>query len=231
MYCVKCGVCLADTEKQCPLCGTEVYHPTITRAEGDPLYPPEKYPMLQVSPAGTRGILTALFLLPMLICLQCDLLLGGGLSWSGYVTGALLVLYVAAVLPSWFRKPNPVIFVPCSFAAVGLYLMYINFATGGNWFLSFALPVTGSIGLIVTAVVVLLWYVRKGALYIIGGAVIALGACMPLTESLLVFTFDSIHFVWWSLYPLTAAVLLGGTLIFLAICRPARETMERKLFI
>ena len=26
-------------------------------------------------------------------------------------------------------------------------------------------------------------------------------------------------------------VLLGGTLIFLAICRPARETAERKLFL
>jgi hypothetical protein len=35
----------------------------------------------------------------------------------------------------------------------------------------------------------------------------------------------------WSLYPLTALVLLGGMLIFLAICRPARETMERKFFL
>ena len=27
MYCIKCGVKLADTEKKCPLCGTVVYHP------------------------------------------------------------------------------------------------------------------------------------------------------------------------------------------------------------
>lgn len=231
MYCINCGVKLADTEKQCPLCNTRVYHPDISQKEADPLYPPQRYPALQVSPAGTRGILTALFLLPMLICLQCDLLLGGGLHWSGYVIGALLVLYTAFVLPSWFRKPNPVIFVPCSFAAIGLFLLYINFATGGSWFLSFAFPVTGAICLIVTAVVTLLHYIRKGTLYILGGAFLALGCFMPLMEFLLVLTFPAIAFVWWSLYPLTALVLLGGTLIFLAICRPARETMERKLFI
>lgn len=231
MYCINCGVKLADSEQQCPLCGTQVYHPAISRPKGELLYPRECYPNLQVSAAGARGILTALFLLPMLICLQCDLLLSGGISWSGLVGGALAVLYVISVLPSWFSKPNPVIFVPCGFAAVGLYLLYINFATGGSWFLSFAFPVTGAIGLIVTAVVTLLRYVRKGMLYIIGGALIALGAFMPLMEFLLVLTFSSIDFVWWSLYPLTALALLGGTLIFLAICRPARETMERKLFI
>jgi hypothetical protein len=32
-------------------------------------------------------------------------------------------------------------------------------------------------------------------------------------------------------YPVTTLVLIGGLLIFLAICRPARETMERKFFI
>ena len=231
MYCINCGVKLADSEKQCPLCLTKVYHPDISQKDADPLYPPQRYPALQVSPTGTRVILTVLFLLPLLICLQCDLLLSGGISWSGYVSGALVVLYVAVVLPSWFRKPNPVIFVPCTFAAVGAYLLYINFATAGSWFLSFAFPVTGFIALVVTAVVTLLRYVRKGMLYIIGGAFIALGAFMPLMEFLLVLTFSSVEFVWWSLYPLTALVLLGGMLIFLAICRPARETMERKLFI
>jgi len=231
MYCVNCGVKLADTEKQCPLCGIEAFHPAVTRPEGDPLYPKERYPKLQVSASGVRGIVTALFLLPMLICLQCDLLISGGVTWSGYVTGALLLLYICSVLPFWFSKPNPVIFVPCAFAAVIAYLLYINFATGGSWFLSFAFPVAGGIGLIVTAVVTLLRYVRKGMLYIIGGAFAALGLFMPLMELFLVITFPAINFVWWSLYPLTALVLLGGTLIFLAICRPARETMERKLFI
>lgn len=231
MYCINCGVKLADTEKQCPLCGTAVFHPAISRPEGESLYPPERYPSVQVSPTGARVILLVLFLLPILICLQCDLLISHGITWSGYVIGGLLTLYVSFVLPGWFRKPNPIIFVPCDFIAVGLYLLYIDLATGGGWFLSFAFPVTGFIGILVTAVVTLLRYFPKYMLYIIGGAFIALGAFMLLMEFLMVITFDKLQFVWWSLYPLTALTLLGGTLIFLAICRPARETMERKLFI
>lgn len=232
MYCIKCGVKLADTEKQCPLCQTVVFHPDITREEAAPLYPTASYPAPQVSSRGIQIILTALFLLPMLITLQCDLYISGSVTWSGYVIGALLLGYVTAVLPSWFRHPNPVIFVPCSFATLGLYLLYIDLSVQGGWFLSFGLPVVGFICGVVTAVVALLRYVRRGRLYILGGAFAALGAFMPLMGFLLNLTFfASTRFAFWSLYPTTSLVLLGGTLIFLAICRPARETMQRKLFI
>ena len=78
--------------------------------------------------------------------------------------------------------------------------------------------------------VTLLRYVRRGKLYIFGGAVLALGMLTPLIELLLSVTFASIRFVGWSFYPLVTSVLLGGVLIFFAICRPARETMERKFF-
>ena len=39
MYCVKCGVKLADSEKICPLCGTKAYHPDIERGEVNAIYP------------------------------------------------------------------------------------------------------------------------------------------------------------------------------------------------
>lgn len=231
MYCIKCGVALSDTERQCPLCQTRVFHPDITLNEAESLYPNRKYPVTAARSRLPQVMLTVLFLLPVFIVLLCDLQFSHRITWSGYVIGALLVIYVSFVLPAWFRKPNPVIFVPCSFAAVGVYLLYINLATDGNWFLSFALPVIGGIGLIVTAIVTLLRYVRRGKLYILGGAAITTGAYMLLVEFLLNITFDIGRFIGWSLYPLVTLVLLGGMLIFLGICRPARETMERKFFI
>lgn len=231
MYCVNCGVKLADTEKQCPLCGVVAFHPDIDRPEGERLYPQEKYPAPQVNSKAAVIVLSTFFLMPILITLLCDLQINGTVTWCGYVIGALLVGYVMLVLPLWFRKPNPVIFVPCSFAAVGLYVLYINQATGGDWFLSFAFPVVAGIGLIVTTLVVLLKYVRGGKLYIFGGVSIALGAFMPLMEFLLNLTFDRPGFAAWSLYPLIALVLLGIMLIVLAIHRPSREAMSRKFFI
>ena len=231
MYCIKCGVELADTEASCPLCATRVFHPDIHRPNVSPLYPPEQESLPVTPSRGGQIIATASFLLPALLTLQCDLQITGRISWSGYVIGALLLIYVSFVLPFWFKNPNPVVFIPCSFGALGLYLLYINFATHGSWFLSFGFPIIGFVCLLVTAVVTLCKYVRKGFLYIFGGALIALGAFFPLLGFLLNLTFkDDPRFAFWTLYPGTTLLLLGGTLIFLAICRPARETMKQKLF-
>ena len=230
MYCVNCGVKLADTEKVCPLCGVVAFHPDISRPEGEHLYPPVP-PKQQLSPWGALIVVTTLFLLPLLITLVCDLQLSGGVTWSGFVIGALIVVYVPCILPLWFRKPNPVVFTPCFFSVLGVYLLYINLATGGKWFLSFAFPVVGAIALIVTGVVTLLRYVRRGQLYIFGGAIMLLGGFMPVMELLMCLTFDFPHFVGWSWFPFVALILLGGMLLFLGICRPARQTMERKFFL
>jgi len=230
MYCAKCGVELADTEPACPLCGTAA-HPDVVREAAPPFFPGQAAPPVQVSSRGLQVILTTLFLLPMVICLQCDLLVTNEISWSGYVIFSLLVCYTWLVLPFWFKKPNPVIFVPCGFAAVAGLLFYISFATKGGWFLTFGLPLTAFVGLVVSAVVTLLQYVRKGILYVFGGAFCALGAFMPLMGFLVNLTFFQPKFALWSIYPTTALVLLGGMFIFLALCRPARETMQRKFFI
>ena len=231
MYCVNCGVKLADTEKRCPHCQTKVYHPDIPRQDAEPLYPEELGPVLQLTSWAAQLIVTAVYLLAMAVWLVCDLQMGGGLTWSGYVMGGLFVSYVVIILPLWFKDPNPAIFLPCDFVAAGLYLLYINLATGGSWFLSFAFPVTGFVGLLVTAVVVLRRYVRRGRLYVFGGAILALAAFMPVMELLLAVTFPAVGFIGWYLYPLMALGLLGGLLLFLAICKPARHSMARKFFI
>ena len=230
MYCIKGGVKLAEHQKQCPLCSTVVFHPDI-QPSGDLPYPALRQPAPQMRSHAALVIVTTLFLIPLLITLLCDYQINNSVTWSGYVVGALVVFYTMFILPYWFRNPNPVVFVPCSFAAVGVFLMYISWTTEGGWFLSFAFPVTGAVGLIVTAVVTLLKYVGKGQLYIIGGAFIALGMFMPLMEFLMNLTFGFPQALIWSGYPLVSLVLLGGMLIFLAICRPARETMERKFFL
>lgn len=231
MYCIKCGAKLADTEKKCPLCQTVVFHPDIRQPDPLPLYPREKLPAPEVNSRTAQIIVATAFLQALLISLVCDLQLNHAITWAGFVIGGLLLAYLVIFLPGWFRRPNPVVFVPCDFAAAAVYLLYINLATGGRWFLSFAFPVTGFTCLIVTAMVALLRYLRRGKLYVIGGGIIALGAFMPVMELLLCVTFPGIQFIGWGFYPMVALVLLGGMLIFLSICRPARQTMERKFFI
>lgn len=229
MYCVNCGVRLAKSARRCPVCQMPVVVPAGMEVTGTPLYPRKSFPTQEKSGKALPVLMSLLCAMTALVVLLCDGA-NGVLSWCGYAIGGLLVVYVGFVLPSWFSRPNPVIFTPCFFAAVVLYLLYINLAVGGTWFLSFAFPVAGGIGLVITALVTLLRYVRRGKLFTVGGAFLALGALMPVTEVLMHITFARYRFSGWSLYPLGALMLLGGFLIFLGICRPARETMARKFF-
>ena len=231
MYCVKCGVELADSEKKCPLCGTPVFHPDIERKPAEPPFPPDRRHAENVSRVGILFVLTVLFVLPAAICLLCDWRINGGIVWSGYAAGGIALLYILVLLPMWFRHPNPVIFVPIDFVSIGLYLLYIDLATGGHWFLSFAFPVTGAIGVLVTAVVALTRYLHAGYLYIYGGGLILGGALAMLIEFLLNLTFQVHETFFWSFYPLVAGVLLGLMLIVIAVCKPLRESLRKKFFL
>ena len=62
MYCIKCGVELADSEKVCPLCGTRVFHPDLPCGQAESPYPPDVSPRVEdVSRAGVLFVLTVLF--------------------------------------------------------------------------------------------------------------------------------------------------------------------------
>ena len=230
MYCINCGVKLSDTEKVCPLCETRVFHPDLTREDGENLYPQDSYPKTKSETYLAQIFITFATVLPIIIVFLCDWQINRAISWSGYVIGALILAYISVVLPSWFKKPNPVIFVPVGFVTLGLYVLYINYKTGGDWFLSFAFPLICGIGILTTTLVTLVRYIKKGRLYIYGGFLILLGAFMLLIEFFVNYTFKHRGFIGWSLYPLVTLVLLGAFLIFLAIYRPAKELMERKFF-
>lgn len=231
MYCINCGVKLAETEKICPLCETAVYHPEIKLETAEPLYPADRFPAQRPRSLAVPIILSTVFLMPILITLLCDLQINGIVTWSGFVMGGLLLGYVVMVLPCWFKRPDPAALVFCDFLAIDLYLFYINQTVGGIWFWGFGFPLVSAVGSIVTAVVILLRHFPRSGLSIFGGAFVVLGAFMPALEYMINLTFDKSRFVAWSLYPLVALVLLGLMLIFLAANSGARGALERKFFL
>lgn len=231
MYCVNCGVKLADSERTCPLCGTKAYHPDINPNFTDGPYPTDKAVPEAVNPKGILFVLTVIFAQPIFITLFCDLQFNSRITWSGYAAGGVLLGYILFVLPFWFKRPNPVIFAPVDFAAAALYMLYINFATGGDWYLTFALPTTVYFALLVTTYVTLTRYVKRGILYIIGGTWIGLGVFFPIIELLIGLTFlDKISFIW-SPYPGSVCVIFGLMFIVIAICKPLKESLKKRFFI
>ncbi len=230
MYCVNCGVELKDSEKVCPLCKTMVFHPDIPRSVGEKPYPEYNPPVRRFNRFGALFVLTVIFLIPALITLLIDLKINAAVIWSGYVIGGLAVGYITFVLPLWFRRPNPVIFIPCAFASAILFLLYICLNTGGHWFLPLAFPIAGIAAILLTAVVALLRYLKRGKLYVFGGAFIALGGFSMLIEMFICITFKT-RFVFWSVYPLAACVSVGLLLIAIAVCKPLRSSLDKRFFI
>lgn len=229
MYCANCGVKLADSEKRCPLCGTEAYHPDIERPEVDPLFPQDFVPKRELSKATIHIIIFTLFLIPILLTLYCDFYINYAITWSAYVVFSLFIVYIVAILPTWFKKPTPAVFVPIDFFVIALFLHYINFATKGDWFLTLAFPIVAYLGIIVTTASVLLYYLKKGHLYVIGAFFIALGLFMEIVELFLMITFKFDSFNGWSLYPMIPLVLIGLGIIAISISRNIRTILARKL--
>ncbi len=225
MYCVKCGVELADSLEKCPLCGTRVYYPEHRREELT--FPEFTFSREQISGRGLYFIITFSFAIAAIISLICNLNVNGEFSWSYYVIGALSLTYSFFILPCWFRRPSPAIFIPVDFALTAAFLLGISLMTGGEWFWSFALPIIGFAAFLLTSFAVLVYYLRRGYLYIWGGELIALGLFMPVLEMLLHLNFKIHETLVWSYYPMATLVLVGIMLIIIAIVKPFRESLKK----
>lgn len=232
MYCINCGAKLSDGQTVCPICETRVYHPDIEIKEQS-TYPKTAFEPAEESRKGLMFAITMLFLIPLLLPIILELNWNDftGVTWSGYASGGTLIFYVAVVMPLWFKKPNPVIFTPVTFALVIGLLWFICYTVKGDWFINFALPVMAGLGVITTASVTLYYYVRKGYLYITGGTLIALGLWTVLLEHDICSTFNISSTIKWSLAPLTVLAISGITLIVIAIVKPFRESLARKFFV
>ena len=232
MYCIKCGVELADSEKRCPLCGTIVLYPSVSKLE-DAAKPYPKFETVSesVNRKYVLFIVTICFAFPFILTLFCDWRISGAITWSGYAAGGVCLAYILSVLPLWFSGANPVIFAPVDFAAIALFLFYINFATSGAWFVGFALPIIGYFVIIATAIAAIFRYVKKGYLYLFGSVCISIGGFMVLLEYLIYHTFGLGTLFIWSPYPLIACFLAGLLLIIIELCKPLKESLHKKFFL
>ena len=229
MYCVKCGVRLQDSMKTCPLCGTPLWHPEET-ADDRGTYSDRLPGRRPSSTIPAAVFLTFLFVSVSLVCFIFCRHTYGEVRWSGFVMLGLAAAYMCFVFPLWFRRPNPVIFVPVGFAAVEGLLLYVCGATGGHWFLSFAFPVVTLAALVSTAAVVFFRYMGRRKLFIIGSLLIAIGSCTMLVEFFQHITFGTRMFAW-SLYSVSVFSAGGLFLILCGTVRPLRDWLIRRAFL
>ena len=227
MYCVKCGVKLQDGVEYCPLCQTPVWNPdALEKTDSYPDTLPQQH---RESTMPAAIALTVICSVAIIVILTVCFKLYGSLRWGGYVVFGLMFFYVIVGLPLWFRQPKGEIFVPADHVAAALYILYICLATGGHWFLSFALPLIVGSCLISTAMICLLKYVKGGTLFILGGFLLILGGFTVLIEFFEHLTFGLAMFRW-SLYSLVGFASAGLFLLIAGMIPSLRQTMRRRFF-
>lgn len=232
MYCVNCGIKLADGQKFCPVCNTRAYHPDVPASDAPPVYPNKEFQSEEYNRRGLLFVISILWFIPFVLPVIFELAWHATVTWSGLVAGGVLLGYIMLILPFWFKNAPPIIFVGSDFAAILLYLLYIDLEQGGkDWFLSFALPVAGGFGIICCAVVTLCGYIRRGYLYIFGGAMVALGVWTVLIEFLVWVTFGIVSPVFWSACSFTSLFVIGMLLIVIGIVKPLKESLKKRFFL
>ena len=228
MYCIRCGVKLQDNCGRCPLCGT----PVVIPAEGESgsRYP-ERYPEREAQHGKYLliGLITTVMIAAGVGCLIFCLKTKGCADWSGYVLMSLALAWVWFLLPMLFPRWRPMIFLPIDFAALCGFLLYICVKSGGNWFLSFAFPVTVLAGLETVAAVALYRYIRQGRMTLLSLLLILIGAGFMLVEFFQHITFGTPMFVW-SLYCVCGFGALGLFLLITSFVPPLRAWVRRHFF-
>lgn len=231
MYCIKCGAELARGQGICPICNTRVIHPDFPVDTDEAAYPIKKFKSEEISRVSLMFVVTILTLLPMLLPMIFEITWKHSISWSGYVLFGVMLFYEMFLLPLWFKRPNPVIFVPCAFFAMAAFVFYVSYKTSGSWYLTFALPVILSLGIIITAMTALNRYLKHGKLYIYGGGLVSLGLWTVLIEWLLKLAFGVSTSVKWSLFSFGALAVIGILLILIAIIKPFKEALRKIFYI
>jgi hypothetical protein len=226
---MKCGVRLSEAQTKCPLCGFEIPESAQSGKKG--LYPKGKSSRIKEDFKAAIFFFTVLFLALGGAVLAADLVLGGGLCFSPFVLLSLLLFYSIFLLPRWFYRPNPVIFVPIAFFCFLLFLWYFDFYFKGGWFFPFALPSASAFLLILEAAVTLIRYLKSGKLYIFGGFFLALGLLCMASEFLFRGVFSLPIALTWSLLPLVFFCSIGLALIVIAIVPSFRHYVERRFFV
>ena len=141
-YCVNCGVQLEESEKNCPLCGTEVLNPRKPYKEGVV----KNYPaqMDDFTPrentAFNVSVISIVFSIIASVCLACDMAYTNAVGWSVIVSGAIGMLWVFVATALVVKKQR--IFIIGTIDALALlgFLWVVQQYSNTQWFSDVAIP-------------------------------------------------------------------------------------------
>ncbi len=235
-YCVNCGVELAPSEPRCPLCGTEVVNPR------KPWQAPERTPYPRTVEHIIRkvdrryGALLAMFalLVPVLCTVLLDVLMTRSFSWSSYVVGACLCIFIWFLLPMLGgSRHSPYLYLLYDAIILFAFLFWICYRTVGIMtYLTLALPLAAvPVAFSYGFMPILLSRRLKGTLYVPAIAMFMLGCMCVVVELVLDLHLFDVFEPLWSLVVIVPCIVIGVMLILIEGKKNLKDRIRRRLFI
>ena len=119
----------------------------------------------------TAGVVTAsVLMIPVIICLICNLVMGQGLDWFFIVLAALSVFASFTVLPLMIEKNVGLWTLACFTGSLLSLLLVIDIYVKGGWFIAVAVPIVFGLSILFAPYVVKqiklpqIWINKKGLL-------------------------------------------------------------------
>ena len=234
-YCVNCGVELADSEQKCPLCGVEVQNPAHPWKEPQLMPYPRRveHIMQRVDRRFTALLATIALSIPVICSALIDIFMTHKISWSGYVTGAAVCLFVWVLLPMLLKKPNVYLFILFDTAALQLYLADICMMTvGALAYVSFAMPLCFALCAYAYALAPVLRAKRlRGTLYKPAITLAVTAALCVLIEMIVDLNIHGVFQPLWSFIAATPCLVSCAMLILLESKKKLKDKIFRRLFV
>ena len=231
-YCVHCGVKLGAGEKRCPLCMTPVYDPSAPQEPEAPRAYPVRTPEQELK-RNKRFLLTLFFVMlavPGVLCLVLDIMLGGGITWSGYASSALILTFISVAVPLLVSDHHAYYAVGTSFLCLNAYLFLVERMSGSEgWFFPIALPSIALAALLLTTVILLYRKGRLNKLTLLASLVAAVALECVAVEWLIRMAMGIKGGFAWSPFVLAPCLFLSLSMFFINGNRSVREEVRRRV--
>lgn len=235
-YCVNCGVELDKGERKCPLCGVEAVNPLEPWTEENELARP--YPRhvehlnARVDRRYAATFCSLMLLIPLFIAMFTNLLTSGALTWSLYVLGGALVVFVCVFLPMLLPRRRDYLCVLLSAAAVTLLVWLVSYLTKGTWFFTLGLSLCCIAALYALLITFLCRPTRTmDALVRAAAALTGAGLTVVLVELAIRLHTGGALVPRWSAYALFPCLVLSAGLLILNRRAKLKSEIKRRFFV
>jgi len=231
-YCVHCGVKLSEGEKRCPLCLTPVFDPAEPRRSNAPRAYPVRTPEQELKKNKHFLLIMAGLMLaaPALLCLIIDLLITGSVTWSGYASSALILLFAAVMVPLAVEKYQVYVTVGTGFLCLNTYLFLVEqLSNSGSWFFPIALPAISLCAVMMTIIILMYRRETLNRLTLIAASFAAIAMeCVAIEWLINAANGKSGDFIW-SPFVLAPCAFISLALFFINYNRAVREEVRRRV--